>query len=137
MNVWKIAALMVGVAACSSSEPPGAPAPPPPPPPATVLPASVNPVGEYEFVTTVEGQEVKGTMTVTGAPTAYTGKILTSMFPEMPVLGATVEGQSMIIKSATPDGDLLLHFKFEGNAFTGHWEFNGQPGGNFTGKKLK
>jgi hypothetical protein len=133
MKAWKIAALMVA-AACSGNEPAPTVAPPPP---AAVVPANVDPVGSYEFVTTVEGQEVTGTMTVTGTPGAYTGKILTSMFPEMPVHGATVAGQSMIVKTSTPDGEILLHFKFEGNAFTGHWEFNGQPGGNFTGKRLK
>jgi hypothetical protein len=134
MKVWMIAALAVA-AACAGNEP--APVAPPPPPPAAVVPANVDPVGNYEFVTTVEGQEVTGTMSVTGTPGAYSGKILTSMFPEMPVHGATVAGQSMIVKTSTPDGEILLHFKFEGDGFIGHWEFNGQPGGNFTGKRVK
>lgn len=134
MKVWMIAALALSAAACSSNEPAATVAPPPP---AAVVPANMNPVGDYEFVTTVEGQEVKGTMNIAGTTGAYSGKILTSMFPEMPVLSAAAEGQSMIVKTSTPDGEILLHFKFEGTAFTGHWEFNGQPGGNFTGRKTR
>jgi hypothetical protein len=136
MKAWKIAALMVGLAACASKEPVVS-VTPPRPPAMEVAPLNVDPVGNYEFVTTVQEQQVTGTMTVTGSAGSYTGKILTSMFPEMPVLGATVNGQNMIVKTQSPDGEILLHFKFEGNAFTGHWEFNGQPGGTVSGKKLK
>lgn len=135
MRAWTVAATMMTLAACSSSEP-AVRVTTPTPPAAVVVPAAVDPVGSYEFVTTVQGQEVKGSMNVTGTPGAYTGTILTSMFPEMPVLGATVAGQAMIVKTTTSDGEILLHFKFEGANFTGHWEFNGQPGGDFTGKKL-
>jgi hypothetical protein len=92
-------------------------------------------VGAYEFATAVDGQIVSGTMSITGGPGAYNGRILTNMFPEIPIKSAVVEGQNMIIVGTMPDGDLTLNLKFDGPNFTGNWAIGGQSG-DFSGKKL-
>ena len=98
--------------------------------------AAVDPVGAYEFATTVDGQTVTGTLHIEGAPGAYKGRILTSVFPEIPVVGATVENNNVInVKANMPDGELTLRMVMEGMNFKGNWTL-GADGGEFNGKKL-
>ncbi|HEX6064708.1 MAG TPA: hypothetical protein VFZ04_10840 [Longimicrobiales bacterium] len=98
--------------------------------------AAVNPVGAYEFTTTVDGQTVTGTLHIEGTPGAYKGRILTSVFPEIPVVGATVENNNVInVKANMPDGELTLRMVMEGMNFKGNWTL-GADGGEFNGKKL-
>lgn len=98
--------------------------------------AAVNPVGAYEFTTTVDGQTVTGTLHIEGTPGAYKGRILTSVFPEIPVVGATVENNNVVnVKANMPDGELTLRMVMEGMNFKGNWTL-GADGGEFNGKKL-
>jgi hypothetical protein len=97
---------------------------------------ALDPVGSYEFATVVDGQTVNGTVNITGTPGAYTGKILTSMFPEIPIHGAVVEGQGMIVRARMPDGELTLNMKFTDANFVGRWDLGGVQGGDISGKKL-
>jgi hypothetical protein len=120
------AALLLFVAAC-------APAPiasPPPLPP----PAALNPVGVFEFTTAVDGNEVRGSVEVTGQPGAYGGTVRTSITPDIPVTGVTVTGQTLLVAASTPDGPLTFALTFNGDAFTGRWELNGD-GGDVTGHR--
>ena len=106
---------------------------------ATPQPAAVkalDPVGSYEIVTVVDGQNVTGTISITGTPGAYKGKILTNMFPEIPIHAAVVEGQGMIVRANMPDGELILNMRFTGPAFVGRWDLGGIQGGDISGKKL-
>lgn len=133
MKLWTVTPLLLALAACSSN-----PEPAPTPQPVVQTPASppLTPAGNYEFSTVVEGQTITGTMQITGTPGAYSGRILTNMFPEIPVVGATVEGRKVIVKASMPDGELTINMNFgEGLNFTGNWELGGQTG-NFTGRKL-
>lgn len=98
--------------------------------------AAVDPVGAYEFTTTVDGQTVTGTMHIEGTPGAYKGRIITTVFPEIPVVGATVESNNVVVaKASMPDGELTLRMVMEGMNFKGNWTL-GADGGEFNGKKL-
>lgn len=129
MNTLRFLPLALALAACAS-QPEVAPTPAPQPVVAALVPA-----GSYEFETSVQGQPVTGTMTITAASGGYGGRIATSMFPDIPVTGATVDGQSMIVQGNMEGGELLLKLKFDGAKFTGTWEL-GTDGGDIIGRKL-
>ena len=86
--------------------------------------------------TALFAQTVTGTLHIEGAPGAYKGRIITTVFPEIPVVGATVENNNIInVKASMPDGDLNLRMVMEGANFKGNWTL-GADGGEFNGKKL-
>jgi ABC-type Fe3+-hydroxamate transport system substrate-binding protein len=97
--------------------------------------ASVNPVGRFEFTTSVQGQTVTGALEVAGSPGAYTGQITTSITPPIPVTGVTATGQAMVVTGSTPDGALTIRMNFaDATAFTGGWELAGDSG-SLTGRR--
>jgi hypothetical protein len=106
-------------AACAST--------PPGPPP-------FNPVGTFEFETTVNGGPVTGSVEVTGQEDAYGGTVRTSVTPDMPIAGVAVEGNLMVVTADTPDGPVTLRMSFTGNDFTGRWELAGDSG-TLTGRR--
>ena len=115
------------LAACA----PAATPPADPTPAATVAPApaaAVNPVGTFEFTTSVDGNMLTGSIEVAGSPGAYTGTIRTSATPDIPVSGVLVSGQQMIVTADTPDGPLTLTLNFSGDNFTGGWTLGGGSG---------
>lgn len=136
MTKWPMTVAVLALAACSSAPEVTTTTPTPQPavqtPPA---PVAVDPVGNYEFSTIVDGQTVTGSMHITGTPGSYTGRILTSMFPEIPITGVTTFQTKMIVKGNMPDGELTLNLAFTGPNFVGNWEL-GTMSGDFTGKKL-
>jgi protein-disulfide isomerase len=97
--------------------------------------ASVNPVGRFDFTTSVQGQTVTGTIQVAGTSGAYTGQITTSITPPIPINTVTATGQAMVITGSTPDGTLTIRMNFtDGTAFTGGWELAGDSG-TLTGRR--
>jgi hypothetical protein len=133
MKMLTLAPLALLLAACASS-----PSPAPAPAPVVIVapkPAPLDPAGSYEFTTVVDGQTVTGTMDIAGTPGAYTGKILTNLFPEIPIVGAAVEGNAINVRASMPDGELAIHMVFEaGPDFKGNWALGGDTG-DFNGKK--
>ncbi len=104
--------------------------------PAAASTASVNPVGRYEFATSVQGQPVTGGMTVAGSPGAYTGQITTSATPPLPISSVTATGQQMVVTGNTPDGAFTIRVNFtDATAFTGSWELSGDSG-SLTGRRV-
>jgi hypothetical protein len=97
--------------------------------------AALDPVGSYEFTTVVDGQTVTGTMHIEGTPGAYKGRIITTVFPEIPVVGATVESNIINVKASMPDGELIISMMMDGMNFKGNWAL-GSDSGEFNGKKL-
>jgi hypothetical protein len=91
-------------------------------------PAAVNPVGMFPFTTAVDGNEVTGSIEVTGQAGEYGGTIRTSVTPDIPITGVVVTGQQMVVAADTPDGPLTLTLAFTGDTFTGEWELNGDGG---------
>jgi hypothetical protein len=111
--------LLLFTAACAST--------PPGPPP-------FNPVGTFEFETTVNGGPVTGSVEVTGQEDAYGGTIRTSVTPDLPIAGVAVEGNLMVVTGDTPDGVVTIRMSFTGDNFTGRWELAGD-GGPLAGRR--
>jgi hypothetical protein len=131
--------LLVSAAACAATpaaEP--APAPPPPAPmaaPAPAAPAALNPVGRYEFATTVNGSSVTRTLEITGTPGAYAGRLTSTATEPITVSSATVEGQTMTVTAETGTGTLTIHMTFAADGtFTGNWALSGD-GAPLTGRR--
>jgi len=92
-------------------------------------PRALDPVGTYEFQTSVEGQPLTGTIHITGAPGSYTGRIVTGMFPEMPIRSVSVAGQQLLLSAQAPDGQIVeIRLNFTGPTFTGAWTLGDQSG---------
>jgi hypothetical protein len=97
---------------------------------------AMNPVGRYDFTTSVQGQSVTGRIEIAGTPGAYTGQITTSITPPLPINSVTATGQSMMIVGSMPDGPLTIRMNFtDASAFTGNWELSGDSG-SITGRKV-
>lgn len=121
-------------AACSGTPQPQEPAPardvtPPPP-------AAVDPVGVFDFTTTVEGMgAVNGTITITKNPAGgYGGTIGTNVTETITIRTVTVDGQKVNVVADTPDGPITFTMEFTGNDFTGTWTLGGMSGVH-TGKR--
>jgi hypothetical protein len=128
--------LLMSSAACATA-PAGEPAPAPP---ATAVPAppraaALNPVGKYEFTTSLQGQTLTGTMEIAGTPGAYTGRITSSATEPIPITTVTVEGQNMTVAGETPNGTLTIRMTMAADGtFTGGWTLAGD-GATLTGKR--
>lgn len=115
-----LAALLVLFAAACASTPPG-------PPP-------FNPVGIFDFETTVNGGPATGSVEVTGQPDAYSGTVRTSVTSDLPIASVAVDGNNMVVTADTPDGVVTLYMAFAGDEFTGRWELSGD-GGTLAGRR--
>jgi len=103
---------------------PAAEAPSAGPTPVAAVAAAVNPVGTFEFTTTADGETLTGSITVSGQPGAYTGRIRTA-HDDIPIIGVSVTGQQMVVTGDTPGGPLTLTLNFTGTTFTGSWAVDG------------
>ena len=128
MKRTSFAALVLLAACAPAATSAGDPVPAPTAPPAVATSAAVNPVGTFEFTTSVNGDMVTGSVEVTGSSGAYGGTIRTSATPDIPVTGVTVNGQQMVVTADTPDGELTITMNFTGNNFTGGWTLGGGSG---------
>lgn len=128
-HVWALAALLA-CAACASS-------PNQETGPAAARTASVDPVGTFDFTTTVEGTDVTGSIVIARAATGgYTGSITTNVTDPIPVTGVTVEGQTLHVTAESPDGQVTFTMVFTGNDFTGNWSIGGgQMSGVASGRR--
>jgi PBP1b-binding outer membrane lipoprotein LpoB len=130
------AAVLMAGCASNAQQPPATATTAPTQPAATQQStAIVDPVGSYEFSTVVDGQTVTGTMHVEGTPGNYKGRIITSVFPEIPIVGASVESNTVILRGSMPDGELVIRMAMEGQNFKGNWALGGGSG-EISGKKL-
>ena len=114
-------------AACSGPGSSGSlPAPPPEPePPAE---PTFNPVGVYDFTTAVEGQTVTGTLTLSGAPGAYSGS-MTSDIGGMTVRNISVDGMEVSFVGDMPEATVYFVLVFEDeSSFSGEWDAEGMVG---------
>lgn len=113
-----IACLMM-LAACASGQ---------------VLSRSVDPVGSFDFTTSIEGTPVAGTITITQNASGYGGTLSTDMTDSMPISSVSVDGQTMVVVSVAPDGTATLSLTFTGDTFTGSWSF-ADMSGTLTGRR--
>jgi hypothetical protein len=139
MKAFATALLLISAAACTTAttaDPAPSPTPASAVAPAPAASAAVNPVGRYEFATSLQGQMLTGTMEITGTPGAYAGRITSSATEPIPITTVTVEGQNMTVAGDTPNGTLTIRMTMgEGGAFTGNWTLGGD-GATLTGKRL-
>ena len=134
MKAFATALLLVSAAACTTA--PATESAPAPMPAAPAAAAAVNPVGRYEFATTLQGQMLTGALEITGTPGAYAGRVTSSATEPIPITAVTVEGQTLTVTGDTPNGALTIHMTFtESGAFTGNWTLAGD-GATLTGKRL-
>jgi len=139
MKAFAIALLLTSSAACATA-PAGEPAPAAQPaaaaaPAPAPMSAALNPVGKYEFTTSLQGQTLTGTMEIAGTPGAYTGRITSSATEPIPITTVTVEGQNMTVAGETPNGTLTIRMNMAADGtFTGGWTLAGD-GATLTGKR--
>lgn len=126
------------LAACASSPRAAVPEAPPAIPETRVIATpAVNPVGEFEWASALgDGTPIKGTITITGVPNAYTGAINATDLGIFPVKSVVVTGQDVVIHADHPDGPLTIRLTFVGNDFNGSWLL-GPDTGEMVGKRLK
>lgn len=137
MKTLRLMPVVLLLAACASSQTPPAQTTTAPQQPAAraQTTAALDPAGSYEFTTIVDGQTVTGTLVIEGTPGNYKGRITTSAFPEIPVVGASVENNVVNVKASMPDGELAIRMVMDGMNFKGNWSL-GSESGEFNGKKL-
>jgi hypothetical protein len=111
------------LAGCSHSTGGTAAAPPPAPEP----PAKLDPVGTYEYTTSVEGQTMIGTMTISGSPGAYSGTISSDM-GTIPMRNISVDGMELSFLGDLPDVTVSFILLFDGDSFEGEWDAGGMIG---------
>lgn len=131
-----LGAIVLSAAGCAS-----APAAPPPAAPplaalAVTAPAPVDPVGVFDFTTTLEGSMVNGTVSIAKTATGFGGTLTTTMTEPIPVRTVAVDGQKLTVTADTPDGPVIFLMEFKGDEFTGSWTYAGMSG-THTGKRRK
>jgi hypothetical protein len=138
MKTLATALLLISAAACAPA-PAAAPAAmpaPAAPPAAAAMPAALNPVGRYEFATTLQGQALTGTMEISGTAGAYTGRITSSATDPIPITAVTVDGRKMVVTGEAETGTLTIRMTFtDGPNFTGEWTLAGD-GATLTGHRV-
>jgi hypothetical protein len=133
------ALVLLLLAACASSPRQGVPdAPPAIPEQRIVTSPSLNPVGEFEFSTmTPDGTPIRGTISISGTPGAYTGSIDTADHRGIfPIKAVVVSGQTMTINAEHPEGPLDVRLTFVADDFTGSWQL-GTDTGEMAGKRKR
>ena len=99
------------------------PAPPPPPP--------LDPTGTYAISIDAQGQQIRGTVIISGTARAYTGSIDTDMGGAS-LADIVVDGNRVTF--TIPEAGVAFQVVFEGAGFTG--TFDGAMGaGNIVGTK--
>ncbi|MGH7469631.1 MAG: hypothetical protein ACRENP_16910 [Longimicrobiales bacterium] len=97
----------------------------------------VDPVGDFEYSTTVNNQTVNGVISIAKKDNVLSGKILSDMMPEIPITAVKIEGKTVTISAKVPDaeGDLVIVLTFEDDSkFSGTWSLAGD-GGSISGKR--
>ncbi len=112
-----LAVAALALAACGSSGPP-----------------PLNPVGTFDFTTSVEGTAVQGTITITRNGDAYGGTVGTNVTEPIGIRSVVVEGMAMTVVGDTPDGPVTMTVTFTGDTFAGSWTLAGMSG-TMTGKR--
>ena len=126
------------LAACASSPRETVPEAPPAIPETHVVAAPVlNPVGDFEYSTTLpDGTPVTGVVSIRGTPGAYTGTVDAGALGAFPIKSVVVTGQTMTINAEHPDGPLDLRLAFVADDFKGSWHL-GTDAGEIVGKRKR
>lgn len=134
-----VSVLILGLAACAGNPEPDSPLLPPTrtdPQVQLERASAFDPVGNYEFLTTVEGQSVPGTIEIQkNEQGSLTARVSTDMTGPIPITSITIEGMKVTMTGSLPDGQLGFIMEFKDlNEFSGSWSYAGM-GGAFNGKR--
>ena len=129
--------LAVALAACASTAEEPAAGSPQAQVAAKAETPELNPVGAYDFSTVVESSQVTGTIEITRRDDgSYTGRIFSTMFPEIPITRASVEGNRLLLAASMEGQQIVMELTFTGDTFTGGWSLgDGSMGGAISGKR--
>jgi hypothetical protein len=131
------AMVLLLLVACASSSRAVPNAPPAIPEPRVVAAPALNPIGEFEFSTmTPDGTPIRGTISISGNPGAYTGSIDAADQGKFPIKSVVVSSQTMTINAEHPQGPLDVRLAFVGDDFTGSWQL-GTDTGEMAGKRKR
>ena len=136
-KVALLSAVALVTSACASSSPEPAGTPEPSAVPAQAQKAAFDPVGTYDYTTVVDASQVSGTFEIARKDDGgYTGRILSTMFPEIPISRVTVDGNKLILAASMDGQPLMMELNFTGDTFTGSWSFgDGSVAGSMSGRK--
>jgi hypothetical protein len=102
---------------------------------APAQPRAVDPVGMFDFSTSMDGTPVTGTLEIRkDSNGAYAGSLATNVAETIPVTAVTITGQQVTITATAPDSPVSITLTFTGDAFTGNWSYAGMTG-QITGKR--
>jgi hypothetical protein len=132
------ALVLLLLAACASSPRQSVPEAAPAIPETRVTPTpAVNPAGEFEFSSALpDGTPIKGAITISGTPGAYTGSINVGEQGTFPITNVVATGQTMVINATHPEGPLEVRLTFVTNDFNGSWRLGDQTG-EMVGKRVR
>ena len=104
---------------------------------ATFRPGTSDPVGRYEF-TTIEGEALSGTITVSGQPGDYTIVMATGdLMRDIRFEHVAASGRRMRATTRTPSGSpVVLDLTFDGDRIAGEWAI-GRRTGTLRGTRAK
>ena len=125
--------LVLALAACAPARSSTAAASPDPAPAAQ---ANVDPVGRYRYTSTgIGGHPLEGTITITGAPGAYTGVMTTGISPDLDLREITVTGRNVAMATQLPQGRGTIELTLDGDRLEGRWSLAGMSA-PLTGTRL-
>jgi hypothetical protein len=81
-----------------------------------------------------DGTPIRGTISVSGTPGAYTGAIDAAEHGRFPIKNVVVDGQTVTINAEHPQGPLDVRLTFVADDFTGSWQL-GTDTGEIAGKR--
>jgi hypothetical protein len=91
-------------------------------------PRAVDPVGTFDFSTSMEGTEVTGSIEISSGANGYTGWLTTNVSEPIPIASVMVEGQVVTVIANAPDGPVNFSMTFTGDEFSGGWTYAGMSG---------
>ena len=120
MNKRRLTAVLTSVLAAACATGPSGPPP-------------FDPVGTYDFATSMDGEDITGTMIIEATEDGYTGELSTPMLPipPAPINSVEVVDQTVTIEADGPEGLLLIELVVTDTALEGTWAM-GEGSGVFT-----
>lgn len=129
-------AFLLALAACAPAHPSPAAAPAPASASAPAASENVDPVGRYRYTSTAHGAPIEGTITIAGAPGAYTAVMTTGISPDLDLREVTVAGRRVTMAAQLPQGRGVIEMEIDGDRIDGRWTL-GPMSAPLTGTRVR